>query len=494
MRTLRALSVLLMTATATAALSSPAAASNATRFAAAVQAAGNPRDQVERLLRAGIVLQERQLVASAMARLCDADGGPTEVAYGGARGGGKSHWAIAQLTDDCLRYPGLKCLLLRKVGKANKENFQDLRTRVLPGVRTAYNKTEGTLTFANGSVIKTGHFQNDRDIDAYLGLEYDVILIEEATTLTKSKVDDILSCLRTSKPDWRPRAYLTTNPGNVGHAWFKARFLDPWRRGAESDTRFVQATVKDNRFVDPGYKGKLERLTGWKRRAWLFGDWDIAAGQYFTTWRNAVHVRAGLRAEPHWRIWLALDYGFAHYTACYLLGEDGDGTVHVLDEHAERGWLVDAHCEAIRAMLARNGVEEHRVEAFVAGGDVFRRESDGARVADDYARHGFTLQRANMGRTDGAAEFLRRLGDVDRDPPIRPSLYVADRCSRLIACLPGLMHDANRGEDVKKVDCDDDGFGGDDFYDAVRYGLMHVAGGRAVNAITDDDWDIYRGD
>src|SRR5207237_7502334 len=73
------------------------AETHAARFEAAVRAAGNPRDQVERLLRAGIVLQARQLVASAAARLCDAEGGPTEVAYGGARGGGKSHWAIAQL-------------------------------------------------------------------------------------------------------------------------------------------------------------------------------------------------------------------------------------------------------------------------------------------------------------------------------------------------------------------------------------------------------------
>lgn len=466
---------------------------NAAKFERAVRAAGNPRDQVERLLRAGIVLQPRQLVASAMARQCDLPDGPTEVAYGGARGGGKSHWAIAQLTDDCLRYPGLKCLLLRKVGKANRENFQDLRVKVLPGIRTTYNKTEGTLTFANGSVIKTGHFQNSRDIDAYLGLEYDVILVEEATTLTKAKVDDIITCLRTSKEGWRPRAYFTTNPGNVGHAWFKLRFLDPWRRGAESDTRFVQATVRDNRFVDRGYKAKLETLTGWKRRAWLDGDWDIAAGQYFTTWRQSRHVLAGLEVEPHWRTWLALDYGFAHYTAAYLLAQDGDGTVYIADEHGERGWLVEAHCAAIRSMLARRGVRPDRLETIVAGGDVFRRESDGERVAEQYAAHGFPLTRANMSRPDGASEFLRRLGDVDRTPPLAPTLYVSDRCSRLIDCIPGLMHDAGHGEDVKKVDTDEDGLGGDDWYDAARYGLMHVASGPTILAHAGWGESDYRG-
>src|SRR6187397_1567591 len=47
--------------------------------------------------------------------------GPTAVGYGGARGGGKSHWLVAQMgVDDCQRLPNLKCLLLRKVGKSNR--------------------------------------------------------------------------------------------------------------------------------------------------------------------------------------------------------------------------------------------------------------------------------------------------------------------------------------------------------------------------------------
>ena len=53
------------------------------------------------------------------------------IGYGGARGGGKSHWLLAQMgADDCQRVPGLKCLLLRKVGKANLEHFEDLRRRL----------------------------------------------------------------------------------------------------------------------------------------------------------------------------------------------------------------------------------------------------------------------------------------------------------------------------------------------------------------------------
>src|SRR5271165_2355730 len=83
---------------------------------------GCPRDQLRNYSNVGVLLQLRQLAASAAARLCDQPDGPKAIGYGGARGGGKSHWLVAQLgADDCQRLPGLKCLLLRKVGKSNLE-------------------------------------------------------------------------------------------------------------------------------------------------------------------------------------------------------------------------------------------------------------------------------------------------------------------------------------------------------------------------------------
>ena len=42
-------------------------------------------------------------------------------------------------------------------------------------------------------------------------------------------------------------------------------------------------------------------------------------------------------------------------------------------------------------------------------------------------------------------------------------------CRRLVETLPILQHDPNRPEDVLKVDADEDGVGGDDAADALRY-------------------------
>jgi len=455
------------------------------RYFMAGRRAGCPKDQMQRFERADVILQDRQLVASAAARLCDRPDGPTAIGYGGARGGGKSHWLLAQMgADDCQRVAGLKCLLLRKVGKANMENFEDLRKRLFGGLRHEFSAYRGLLKFANGSRIIAGHFQNEKDIDAYLGLEYDVIGIEEATTLTSRKYQDISTCCRTSKPNWRPRIYSTTNPGGIGHAWYRSKFVQPFLQKRESETRFVPARVTDNRYCNPEYVKVLQNLTGWQKRAWFDGDWDIAAGQFFTTFRREVHVIEDFD-DTRAREWFcALDYGFTHYTVCLLGCTDGDGNVFVVAEHAERLWLPQRHASAIKAMLARHRLIAERgfrnaeqprtrpleiadLKRFVAGADVFSRQSDGTTIAAQYAKLGITLRCANTDRINGWAEVLHRLGDADGG--IAPRLFIHRRCARLLECVPTLQHDPNRPEDVLKVDADEDGVGGDDTADALRY-------------------------
>ncbi len=443
------------------------------RYFLAGKLAGCPKDQMQRFERADVILQTRQLAASAAARQCDLPSGPTAIGYGGARGGGKSHWLLAQMgADDCQRVPGLKCLLLRKVGKANLEHFEDLRRRLFGRLKHDFSAFRGVLTFANGSRIIAGHFQNEKDIDAYLGLEYDVIGIEEATTLTARKYQDISTCCRTSKPNWRPRIYSTTNPGGVGHGWYRAKFIVPFQEKRETETRFIPARVTDNRWNNPEYVRVLQNLSGWQKRAWLDGDWDIAAGQYFTTLRREIHVVADFD-ETRAREWFcALDYGFAHYTVALLGCTDGDGNIFVVDEHAERLWLPERHAAAIKAMLGRHKIGGRKLELtdlkrFVAGADVFSRQSDGTTIAAQYAKHGITLRVANTDRVNGWAEILTRFGDVEAG--IRPTLFMHQRCGRLTETLPTLQHDPNRPEDVLKVDADEDGIGGDDCADALRY-------------------------
>ena len=52
---------------------------------------------------------------------------------------------------------------------------------------------------------------------------------------------------------------------------------------------------------------------------------------------------------------------------------------------------------------------------------------------------------------------------------VPPRLFIHEWCARLVECLPSLQHDPNRPEDVLKVDADEDGVGGDDTADCLRY-------------------------
>lgn len=261
--------------------------------------------------------------------------------------------------------------------------------------------------------------------------------------------------------------------GGVGHQYLKKKFYKPFIEGKETATRFIPATVYDNRKVNKGYRANLEQLTGWKRKAWLDGSPDVLAGQFFSTFRADIHTKpaADIHLMPTARFWCSLDYGFTHYTACYLLMEY-DSMIHVLAEHAARKQAVQTHATAIKAMLERFGLTLQNLDSFVAGSDVFaqRGAANGETIADQYKAEGIRLTEANTERINGAAQILKLLGDEEND--IAPQIVISRNCVRLIECLPILEHDPNRPEDVKKVDTDENGNGGDDFYDAARYGIM----------------------
>ena len=412
----------------------------------------------------------------------EADHIPLSIGFGGARGGAKTHAVFAQVAlDDCQRANGLKCLFLRKVAKSAKESMQDLRRKVLHSCKNNFRTQDGILEFPNSSHIICGHFNYEKDIDAYLGLEYDLIAIEEATQLTEAKRKDIKTCLRTSRTDWRPRDYNTSNPGGVGHEWFRKVFIIPYRKGEQKITRFIPSTVYDNKMVDTDYRSKLEELTGWKREAWLKGDWDILAGQFFGNFQYETHVIQPFAIPIDWPIWAALDYGYNHPTVVYLFTM-ADGIIYIIGEYWQRHRLPSSNAEGIAKLCAEIQLVHptreivplsiDKLKPFVAGSDVFaqRGHEGGKTIAQQYEEAGIKLSPANTDRINGASQLLNLLGDQEAGIP--PKMQIFSTCERLIEQVPAMQHDPHRPEDVLKIDIDEDGSGGDDCYDTVRYGVM----------------------
>ena len=252
-------------------------------------------------------------------------------------------------------------------------------------------------------------------------------------------------------------------------------------------TSFVFGTVDDNPYIDEGYTRKLDENVGWKKRAYRYGDWEIAAGQFFTNWNRDIHV-GEFDTYGMDRYWMAKDYGFNHWDVTYLAGES-DGVVYVIDELAVRKTLPPTITDRIKSMLSRHALSLYDVSAFPAGHDVFAQRGTGETISEQYSKRGITLDRAKLDRINGASAILTRFGDEENG--ILPTVKIHQRCVRLIENIPAMQHDPNRPEDVLKVNADEEGQGGDDFYDAFRYLIMEAgqaSGGWGTNPMTD-----YRG-
>jgi predicted phage terminase large subunit-like protein len=70
------------------------------------------------------------------------------------------------------------------------------------------------------------------------------------------------------------RVRAASNPGGPGHAWVKARFIDPETRHPEA--LFLPSRLADNPYLDRGeYEARLAELPLADRERLLHGDWEI---------------------------------------------------------------------------------------------------------------------------------------------------------------------------------------------------------------------------
>lgn len=437
----------------------------------AARAAGAPPDQVRRFLTSGYAPTRKGWEFHALARAADLPGGPEYIGLGGARGPGKSHTVFGQVAlDDCQRFPGLKVLFLRLVGRAAREAFEDLVGRVLTSVSYRYIASQGRLEFPNGSRIILGGFKDSSDIDVYLGVEYDLIVIEEATQLTWAKVQMLLGSLRSSKPNWRARMYLTTNPGGVGHAWFKQMFVTPHRTGTASQARFVPATYLDNPFLSPEYIRFLEGLRGPLARAWREGDWDTFEGMAFPTWDYERHVVRPFEIPPHWSRYRGIDWGYAAPFACLWGARNPDNgrvvvyrELYINPQEGDTALMDRQQAERIKEMTPQG----EKISLSFGDPSLWETKTDGmipTSTAEIYLQNGIYLIKGNNRRLNGKRKVDRLLADL---PDGRPGILIFENCANLIRTLPLLPYDAVNVEDVNT-------HAEDHAYDALRYLLTPI--------------------
>ena len=93
------------------------------------------------------------------------------IAFGGARGGGKS-WAVrTKAILLALKYPGIKQLIVRRTYPELINNHVTQLRQQLHGIAT-YNDKDKVIKFASGSTINFAYCAKDDDLDRLQGVEY----------------------------------------------------------------------------------------------------------------------------------------------------------------------------------------------------------------------------------------------------------------------------------------------------------------------------------
>jgi phage terminase large subunit len=370
------------------------------------------------------------------------------IAYGGARGGGKS-WAMRRkFILLALNYAGLKLLLLRRTLPELRENH--IMPLLAELVRVAkYSDNEKAFIFPNGSRIKLGYCESERDVYQYQGQEYDVIGLEEATHFTEAQRDFLTTCNRSVRTDFKPRMYYTANPGNVGHAWFKRLFIDRDYRGSEKaeDYVFIPARVYDNEILmqtNPEYVQTLENLPEDLRRAHLNGDWDVFAGQYFREFSRDIHVIEPFPLPDSWRLYIALDYGL-DMLAAYWIAVDTHQKAYIYKELYQSDLIISEAAKHIKEVTGNDKIYQR-----LAPPDLWnRRQETGKSAADLFRENGVSLVKANNNRVQGWYNLKEWLKPYrDEQGIITASLVIFKNCVNLIRCLPQLQRDEKDPNDV----------------------------------------------
>lgn len=403
-------------------------------------------------------------------------------AYGGARGGGKS-WAMRRkLVLLALNYPGLNILLLRRTLPELRENHVIPLLEELSGT-AKYKATERVFEFPNSSRIKLGYCDAASDVYQYQGQEYDVLGLEEATHFTEDQMRFLTTCNRNTREDFSPRMYYTCNPGNVGHAWVKRLFIDRNYGSGESaeDYSFIPARVFDNHALmrtNPEYVRTLEALPEDMKRAHLYGDWDVFAGQYFREFSRDKHVIEPFTIPAHFKRFRSMDWGYNDPCCVLWHAVDTAGHIYTYRELYIRETRPE---DVAKKVLELTG--EEPIAYTVASPDIWQNRGaqltgggfEGGSIAELFIRAGMPVLPADNSRVAGW-QRLRSYMAPGSEEDMRPMWQVFSPCLNLIRTLPMLIYDSHDVEDAAQ--------GEDHAPEALRYAIMSRPGRSFVPKIT----------
>jgi hypothetical protein len=413
----------------------------------------------------------------------------TEILYGGAAGGGKSHLMRVAAIVWCSMVAGLQVYLFRKVTKDLVKNHiegpKGFRSLLAPWVMFGFAQiVDKEIRFWNGSKIYLCHCEHEKNMYDFDGAEIHLLLIDELTHFTekvyrflRGRVRAVgLPPLPAHLKGLFPRIICGTNPGNVGHLWVKKTFIDNCKpleiRQVDDDEggmlrQFIPALLDDNPSMledDPTYRAKLKGL-GSKAlvRAKLEGDWNVVEGAYFDNWSD-IHIIKPFRIPTGWTKFRSFDWGSAKPFSVGWYAISNGYQIHK-GLYIPKGAMVKYRewygCkkgktdvglkltveQVAKGINERSGEEKYAYS--VADPAIFS-EDGGPSMAKRFSDKEILFNRADNKRTPkigavgGWDQMRSRLEGMDGIP----MLFFFAHCFDSIRTIPALQHDPNNPEDL----------------------------------------------
>lgn len=443
----------------------------------------------------------------------------TEVLYGGALGGGKSYLARVASIIYSTEVPGLITYLFRRTFKEVLANhihtpggYLEMLHELIDAGDVVYSKSDYSFTFYNGSRIQLAHAQHESDVYAHQGAQMGFLILDEASHFTPLMIRFLRSRVRLGSlvvPDrWKglfPRILYTTNPGNVGHHYFKSNFVDfgagkifkaPEEEGSML-REYVPAKLTDNKILlqnDPDYQERVKGMGDSNTvNAMINGDWEcLSSGGFADLWRAKFHVVDSFNIPNTWSIDRGYDYGSSAPAAALWFAEaDGEeftdsqgnicwvpkGSIFIIKEC----YLANQRLEGLRLTAEaqgrriKNAEDDEHWGKFVKPGPadnaIFSSEPGRRSIADEMADSGVTFTRSDKSpgsRIRGVELMRTRLEASTKRPMEKPGIFVFRSCFHTIRTVPNLESDPKNLEDI-------DTHGEDHIWDVIRYRLLKAA-------------------
>lgn len=422
----------------------------------------------------------------------------TEILYGGAAGGGKSHLLRAASIIYSIWVPGLITYIFRRTFKELVSNhihtpggYPELLRPLIKAKKVRWDKSNYLFEFDNGSIVQLAHSQWETDITTHQGAQIGFLGIDEATHFTEEMIRFIRSRVRLGglevpekfKPMF-PRILYCSNPGGVGHDYFKTNFVDHgekvWRAPPADGgmiRRYVPAKLSDNLTLtrsDPGYADRLRGLgDSVLVDAMLSGDWDIMMkGMFSDVWRPDIHVVKPFVIPQRWKIDRAHDWGssapggnlyFAESDGTPFRDADGEecvvprgslfvvGELYFADEKRQGLRLFPE--EQANRMLAFEAERfpNRNVKAGPADSSIWTTDVTSDSIADKFEERGVYFVKADKspGSRVHGWQLIRQMlrASMDRNPD-QKHMYIFDSCKNLIRTIPMQQRDDKKIEDI----------------------------------------------